>query len=93
MATYRLELNQTVLETTVLYVQAHSQEQAELIAEYIAKNGKDPLDRKFVDVTWDTEEINTSPHVYDCEEDNGHAPCNTMPEHTEGLFKQESKDE
>jgi hypothetical protein len=90
MTTYRVDLNETVLQTTVLYVQAHSEEQAKLIAEYIAENGKDPWDRTFVDVTWDTDEIETSPHAYECEKSDFREPVNTMPEHTEGLFSNEA---
>lgn len=90
MPTYKVDLSQTVTETTTLYVQAHSEEQAELIALYIAENGKDPWDRSFVGVDFITGDIADGPTVRKSTEATGAVPCNKMPEHTEGLFKAET---
>jgi hypothetical protein len=87
---YEVDLVQTVSESTRLYVEAHNQEQAELIAQYIAENGKDPWDRLPVDVTWRPDRVVDDAAVISCEvamEGVGIA-CNTLPEHTEGLFSE-----
>jgi hypothetical protein len=86
---YKIELSQAVIERTTLDIEAHSQEQAELIAQYIAENGKDPWDRRQIDVTWQADEVQSGPEVISCNEDETLAPDNTMPEHTEGLFAAE----
>jgi hypothetical protein len=83
---YAVELAQTVSESTTLYIEAHNMEQAELIAQYIAENGKDPWDRKLIEVTWRTDEIQSGAEVIGCEKSEAYPPCNTLPEHTEGLF-------
>jgi hypothetical protein len=83
---YKVDLSQTVIESTTLYIEAHNKEQAELIAEYIAQNGKDPWDRKFVEVFWRYGEIQSEAEVISCEERETADPCNTVPEHTEGLW-------
>ncbi|HEY2245681.1 MAG TPA: hypothetical protein VGH47_15935 [Xanthobacteraceae bacterium] len=92
---YEVELAQTVIESTTLYIEAHNQEQAELIAEYIAENGKDPWDRKRIEVTWQTIEVHGDIEVITCEQESASErlalppACNTLPEHTEGLFADE----
>jgi hypothetical protein len=86
---FKIELSQTVIERATLDIEAHSQEQAELIAQYIAENGKDPWDRRTIEVTWGHDECVDGPEVISCQEDETLAPDNVMPEHTEGLFKAE----
>jgi thymidylate synthase len=86
---YKVDLVQTVTEVTTLVIEAHNEEQAELIAEYIATEGKDPWDRKFIDVTWRPDEVHDSAEMVACTESD-ETPCNTLPEHTEGLFADES---
>ena len=88
---YAVQLAQTVIETTTLFIEAHNERQAELIAQYIAENGKDPWDRKPIDVTWEADEVRDSGDVLLCEERPDAWPCNTLPEHTEGLWKQEAE--
>lgn len=85
MPTFTVDLVQTINESTTLYVQAHNAEQAEAIAKYIAENGKDPWDRKAIDVTFRSDDVASGPEVVACTETQAEA-CNTMPEHTEGLW-------
>lgn len=92
MPTYLIELKQDVTESTMLTVQAHSEEQAELIAQWIAENGKDPGDRSFIDVTWSPDEVRDGPEVISCHQHDAGAPCNHMPEHTAGLWKDDAED-
>ena len=88
---YAVRLAQTVIETTTLFVEAHNEDQAELIAQYIVENGKDPYDRKFIEVVWRADEVRDQ-DVLACAEFADDTPCcNTMPEHAEGLFKDEEE--
>jgi hypothetical protein len=85
---YVVDLVQTVSESTSLIIEAHNEDQAGLIAQYIAENGKDPWDRKPIEVTWRSAEVVDGADVISCQE-TVHDACNTMPEHTEGLFAAE----
>ena len=87
MPKYIVDLSQTVSERTTLYIQAHNHEQAELIAQYIAENGKDPWNRSFIDVQFTTDEVMDGPEVIACTEESELQTINVMPEHTEGLWK------
>ena len=93
MPKYQVDVSQTVHEGATLFVLAHSAEQAELITQYICENGKDPWDRKAIDVTWSATEVQGDAEVISCSEAPEHigVPCNTMPEHTEGLFADDSE--
>lgn len=92
MPTYKVDLTQTVHERATLYVQAHSNDQAEQIAQYIAENGKDPWDRHFIDVEFTTDEVTDGPEVLHSTELLDVQPCNHMPEHTHGLWKDDDED-
>ena len=83
---FRIGVARTVTEYATIHVEAHSQEQAELIAQYIAVNGKDPWDRTRIDVEWESGEMHDVPEIAWCTEDEDVTPDNTKPKHTEGLW-------
>ena len=53
---FKVDIVQAVLESATIHVEAHSPEEAGLMAQYIAGDGRSPWERRFVDVSWRSSE-------------------------------------